>query len=133
MSLELHAALLEQAPDALIYCDLKGTIQLWNAAATEMFGHGAGHALGQSLDIIVPQRFRAAHWAGFHRAVASGTAKYHGQVLTTRAEHADGRKLYVDLSFGLIRDATGTVVGVLSVARVNSARAALVSDTPGKT
>jgi PAS domain S-box-containing protein len=129
----LNAALLEQAPDAIIYCDLDGRIELWNAAAAAMFGHSAAQALGESLDIIIPERFRAAHWAGFHRAVASGVAKYHGQVLTTRAAHADGSKLYVDLSFGLIRDAAGAVIGVMSVARINTARAAAAGATAGKT
>lgn len=123
MSENLHAALLAQAPDAIIYCDLDGRIEIWNAAAAALFGHSESHARGQSLDIIIPERFRAAHWAGFQRAVESGQAKYHGQVMTTRAVHADGSKLYVDLSFGLIRDATGVIIGVLSVARRNSARA----------
>lgn len=130
---QLLAALLEQAPDALIYSDLNGRIRLWNAAAAEMFGRSADQALGESLDIIIPERFRAAHWAGFNRAVATGHAKYHGQVLTTRAEHADGRKLYVDLSFSLIRDAAGAVIGVLSTARLNAARLAAAADSPGKT
>ena len=129
----LHEALLAQAPDALIYCDLDGKILLWNAAATTMFGHSAEQALGRSLDIIIPQRFRAAHWAGFAHAVASGEAKYHGQVLTTRAAHPDGRKLYVDLSFSLIRDPTGVVIGVLSAARVNQARTDANAATVGKT
>lgn len=129
----LPADLLAQAPDALIYCDLDGRIELWNAAAAAMFGHAAESALGQSLDMIIPERFRAAHWAGFRRAVTSGEAKYHGQVLTTRAAHADGRKLYVDLSFSMIRDAHGAVIGVLSAARLNSARNAAAADTSGKT
>lgn len=129
MDNELLAALIEQAPDAIIHCDLHGEILIWNAAAAEMFGHSAEQALGHSLDMIIPERFRAAHWAGFHHAVASGIAKYHGKVMTTRADHADGRKLYVDLSFGLIRDAAGAVIGVTSVARLNGARMAASSET----
>jgi PAS domain S-box-containing protein len=129
----LHAALLAQAPDAMIYCDLAGNILLWNEAATRMFGHDAAHALGASLDIIIPERFRAAHWAGFERAVTSGMAKYDGQVLTTRAEHAAGGKLYVDLAFSMIRDAAGEVIGVLATARLNAARNAAADAAPGKT
>ncbi len=53
-------------------------------------------------------------------------------MLTTRAEHADGRKLYVDLAFSMIRDAAGSVVGVLATARLNAERNA-ATDTPGKT
>ena len=133
MSDEFLATLIEQAPDAIVYSDLAGAIRVWNAAAAQMFGHSAEQALGQSLDIIIPPRFRAAHWAGFHRALASGSAKYDGQVLTTRAAHADGRKLYVDLSFGLIRDASRTLVGVVSIARVNAARSAATGATSDQT
>ena len=129
----LNEALLAQAPDALVYCDLEGRIALWNAAAATLFGHSAEQAVGRSLDIIIPERFRAAHWAGFAHAVASGHAKYHGQVLTTRAAHPDGRKLYVDLSFSLIRDPSGVVIGVLSAARVNKARTEVAAATVGKT
>lgn len=128
----LNAALLAQAPDAMIYCDLAGNVLLWNEAATRMFGHDAAHAIGRSLDIMIPERFRAAHWAGFDRAVTTGVAKYHGKVMTTRAEHADGRKLYVDLAFSMIRDAAGSVIGVLATARLNAERNA-ATDTPGKT
>ena len=78
MNPAMHEALLAQAPDALIYCDLDGRIRLWNAAAAALFGHRAEQAVGHSLDIIIPERFRAAHWAGFAHAVASGAAKYHG-------------------------------------------------------
>ena len=132
-NLPLLTALVEQAPDAIIYCDLEGTIEIWNRAATALFGHGAAQAIGKSLDMIIPERFRAAHWAGFRRAVQSGMTKYHGQVMTTRATHADGVKLYVDLSFGLIHDANGQVHGLMSIARINASRGEALAAAPGKT
>ena len=127
MQVELLAALFEQAPDALVYCDLDGRVRLWNAAAAALFGHSAATALGQSLDMIIPERFRAAHWAGFHHAVATGEEKYRGRVMTTRAVHADGGKCYVDMGFALIRDDAGAVQGVLAVVRPNAARNAAAS------
>ncbi|MBX9609861.1 MAG: PAS domain S-box protein [Gammaproteobacteria bacterium] len=127
MQADVLAEVFEQAPDAMILSDLDGNILLWNRAAATMFGHDADAALGHSLDMIIPERFRAAHWAGFRRAVETGVEKYHGQVMTTRAVHADGGKVYVDLSFGMIRDAAGAVRGVLAIARPNNARNAAAS------
>jgi PAS domain S-box-containing protein len=78
--------------------------------------------LGQSLDLIVPERLRAAHWAGYERSLASGETKYAGQVLTTRATHKDGRRLYVDFSFSMLRDAAGNVVAALAAGRDGTQR-----------
>lgn len=127
MQTDVLAQVFEQAPDAMILSDVDGNILLWNRAAEAMFGHPADATLGHSMDMIIPERFRAAHWAGFRRAVETGVEKYHGQVMTTRAVHADGGKVYVDLSFGMIRDTTGAVCGVLAIARPNLARNAAAS------
>lgn len=114
---DLLRAMVEQASEALIYADRDGVIRLWNRGAETLFGHSAAEALGQSLDIIIPERFRKAHWDGFNKALATGHAKYAGRFMTTRSVHKDGRKLYVEMSFGLVRDATGAVVGSLAVGR----------------
>ena len=114
---DLLRAMVEQASEALIYADRDGMIRLWNRGAEAIFGHAAAAAVGQSLDIIVPERFRKAHWDGFNKALASGEAKYAGRVMTTRSMHKDGRKLYVEMSFGLVKDASGAVVGSLAVGR----------------
>ena len=118
----LSGLLIEQAPDALILADLKGNIQLWNAAAERIFGYAAGEVMGSSLDVIIPERFRAAHWRGFDRAIAQRSTKYAGQALVTRAAHKEGRTLYVELAFSLLRNAAGEVVGVLASARDGTER-----------
>ena len=119
----LFEAVIEQAPDAIIFADRQGTIRMWNQAAVTLFGHAREDVLGQSLDIIIPERFRRPHWLGFDHAIESGTTKYAGSVMTTRSLHKDGSKLYVDLSFGLVRDASGSVVGALATARRGAAPA----------
>ena len=114
---EVHEAIVKHAPDAIILADTQGVIRLWNESAARIFGHAEHEALGQSLDLIIPDRLRAAHWQGFDKALASGVTKYAGQVLTTRSMHKDGRTLYVDLGFALLRDESGAVTGVLATAR----------------
>ena len=114
--------IVEQAPDAMIFADRAGVIRLWNAAAETLFGHAAAAVLGASLDVIIPPALRRAHWDGFNRAIASGQAKLGGRALVTRSLHKDGSKLYVEPSFGLVRGATGAVVGALALGRDCTAR-----------
>jgi len=109
--------IVEQTTDALIYVDVHGSIVRWNAAASALFGFDAGEAIGQSVDLIIPERLRAAHWAGFDKAVAAGSTRLAGRPSLTRAAHKDGRKLYVEMTFALVKDDGGQVVGSVAIAR----------------
>lgn len=113
----LFQAIVEQTPDAVIFSDPQGTIRLWNRGAEAVFGFAADEALGRSLDLIIPERMREAHWAAMRRAVDEGHVRGGGRVRTTRSLHKDGRRFYVDLSFSLIVDAAGTVLGAAAVGR----------------
>jgi PAS domain S-box-containing protein len=111
-------AAIDQMADAVIYADRGGKIQLWNCAATALFGYQATEALGSSIDIIVPERLREPHWHGFDAAMASGTLKLSGRPTLTRAQHKDGSRLYIEMSFALVKNADGSPVGSVAVARV---------------
>jgi PAS domain S-box-containing protein len=111
------AVLVHQAPDAMIYADLNGLIRGWNPAAERIFGHAATAAIGQNLDIIIPEPLGAAHWKGYDRALAAGDTKYRGQSLPTKALKADGSQFYVELSFSIIHGDDGAVIGALAHAR----------------
>ncbi len=109
--------IVEQTADAIIYSNRQGMIERWNAAATTMFGYAAAEAIGQSLDLIIPEHLRAAHWRGFDAAMASGTTRLHGRPTLTRAQHKSGSKLYVEMSFALVVDAAGAVLGSVAMVR----------------
>ncbi len=109
--------IVEQAPDPMVFADLEGVIRVWNAAAAQMFGHGPAEALGQTLDLIIPERFREQHWTGYDRALAARDTKYRGQLLTTRSVRKDGTTIYVELTFAIILDADGAATGALAHAR----------------
>ena len=113
----LSQAIVDQTPDAVIFSDPQGTIRLWNRGAEAVFGFAADEVLGRSLDLIIPERMREAHWTAMRRAVDDGHVRGGGRVRTTRSLHKDGRRLYVDLSFSLIVDAAGTVLGAAAVGR----------------
>ena len=114
---ELDARILDDIADAVIYSDRSGTIRRWNRASTALFGFASDEALGQNLDLIIPEHLRAAHWKGFEAALASGTMKLAGKPTLTRALHKSGRKLYIEMTFALVRDAGGNVLGSVAMAR----------------
>lgn len=118
----LFEGIVQQTSEAIIFADRDGVIRVWNRGAEALFGFPAAEAVGRSLDIIIPERFRQAHWDGFNRAIAQGRTRHGGQVRTTRAAHEDGRKLYVDMSFGLVTDGDGSVMGSVAMARDATAR-----------
>jgi PAS domain S-box-containing protein len=69
-------AILTAPADAVVATDRDGIIRLWNPGAERMFGHRADEALGQPLDLIIPERLRPRHWEGFHRVMATGESHY---------------------------------------------------------
>jgi len=111
------AHIVADVADALIYADAKGIIRAWNGRCEALFGFSATEALGQSLDLIIPKHLREAHWRGFERAMARGATSRGAEVRTTRATHKDGRKLYVDMTFSVVKSADGQVLGSAAMAR----------------
>lgn len=114
---DLAERLVEQTTDALIYADRAGKIVRWNQAASRLFGFTSAEALGASLDLIIPEHLRAAHWAGFDAALASGRTKLEGRPTLTRGLKKDGGKCYVEMTFALVKDARGAAIGSVAMAR----------------
>ncbi len=117
MDHQLAVTLIEQSPDAVIFAGTDGVIIAWNAAAQRVFGFSPEEAIGQNLDIIVPEQFRNAHWTGYDRALDAGVTKYAGQALTTRANNKAGETIYVDLGFAIILGPDGKATGAMATAR----------------
>lgn len=114
--------IVEASSEAVIFADREGLIRLWNRGAELLFGYAAAEATGQSLDLIIPERLRRAHWDAFDRSLETGRIQHTDRVLTTRSRHKSGDKLYVDLSFGLVKDVNGLVLGAFAVGRDSTAR-----------
>jgi len=119
---QVRSMVADQMLEALVFSDRDGVIRIWNRGAEVLFGFSAAEAIGAPLDLIIPEKLREAHNAGFRRAVASGHLKAEGKVLTTRANHKYGSRLYVDFSFGLLKDEAGELLGVFAVGRDATAR-----------
>jgi PAS domain S-box-containing protein len=121
MSAEISAVdaamLVDQSPDGMIFADCDGVIRIWNPAAERIFGFTAEAAIGQDLNIIIPEGLRDAHWQGYDRALAAGDTKYRGQSLPTKALKVDGSQIYVELSFAIVHGRDGEVIGAMAQAR----------------
>ncbi len=109
--------ILEQTADALIYANREGVIERWNAAATSMFGYAFAEAYGQSLNLIIPESLRGAHWRGFEAAMVNGSTQLQGRPTLTRAERKTGERVYVEMSFSLVIDELGKTIGSVANAR----------------
>jgi PAS domain S-box-containing protein len=114
----LAERILDQVADAVICTDHSGAIIRWNAACTALFGYSAKETLGQSVELIIPEHPRAAHWSGFDAAMAKGVTKLEGRPTLTRALHKSGRRLYVEMTFAIFKGDTETeVLGAVAMAR----------------
>ena len=118
----LAQAVVREAPEAIVVCDPSGTIAAWNGGAERIFGYPAGAALGQNLDLIIPEKQRARHWAGYEKTMATGATKYGDALLKVPAIHRDGRRLSIEFSVALLRDDDGKIAAIAAVIRDASER-----------
>lgn len=114
---DMPQAILQQMAEAVVVADRDGIIRVWNRGAGVLFGFTPEEALGSSLALIVPERFRRGHDDGYRRAISTGYLRFENRVLTTRCNHKFGCRLYVAFSFSLLKGPDGAVHGVLAVGR----------------
>lgn len=114
---KLSRQILSLAPDAIIFSDHEGIIRLWNRGAEMIFGFTANEALGQSLDLIIPERLRAVHWEGYHRVMATGETRYGKSLLSVPAQHRNGHQLSCEFSIVMLKDKAGKLLGIASIMR----------------
>ncbi len=86
-------AILTAAADAVVATDREGIIQVWNLGTERIFGRRAEEALGQSLNLIIPERLRARHWEGFRHVMATGESHYgEGDLLSVPGLRQNGQR-----------------------------------------
>ena len=119
----LAQTVVREAPEAIVVSDPNGIIILWNGGAERVFGYPAAEALGQSLDLIIPEKQRSRHWAGYEKTMATGVTKYgDSSLLKVPATHRDGRRLSIEFSVALLRDDEGKIVGITAIIRDSTER-----------
>jgi PAS domain S-box-containing protein len=114
--------IVEGTQEAIIFADHDGIIRLWNGGAEAMFGYQAEEAVGQSLDLIIPERLRGRHWEGYHKVMATGVTRYGQEVLAVPALRKDGTRISLEFTIVLLRNDTGELIGTAALLRDVSAR-----------
>ena len=109
--------LVEAIGDAIVVADASGAINLWNLATERLFGFTEAEALGNSLDLIIPERLRERHWAGYRKVMASGETRYGPDLMRVPAVHKDGRALSIAFTVGLLHGPQGEITGIVTVIR----------------
>lgn len=109
--------LINEAPDAILIADREGNIRFWNRGAELIFGHGPAEAVGQSLDLIIPETLRKRHWEGYRRVMASGETKYETGLLSSPGVRRDGSRVSLEFSMVLLRDEAGAMQGCAAIMR----------------
>lgn len=111
-------ALLATKSDAIVATDRDGLITFWNPGAVRIFGYTADEAIGQSLDIIIPENLRARHWAGYREVMVTGHSRYgEGETLSVPAMTKFGKRISVDFTIAMLRDAEQNPNGMVALLR----------------
>ncbi len=107
---ELVRDVLESAPDAMVVVDEDGAIMLVNGQVEELFGYPRDELIGEPVELLMPERFRAAHPG--HRAGFIGTPDVRpmGTGLELMARRKNGSEFLVEISLSPVRTPTGTTV-----------------------
>jgi PAS domain S-box-containing protein len=117
-----YVQLIEAIGDAIVVADLNGAITLWNPAAERMFGFTRNEAMGQLLDLIIPQRLQQRHWEGYRKTMETGETRYGHDLLRVPAVHKEGRTLSIAFTVALLYSEQHAVTGIAAVIRDETER-----------
>ncbi|BAU89770.1 PAS/PAC domain-containing protein [Methylorubrum populi] len=108
--------------DAVVISDADGRIVTWNPAAERIFGFSEAEALGETLDLITPERHRKRHWDGYAKTMRTGETRYGTSLLKVPALHKDGRALSIAFTVALLHGADDEVTGIAAIIRDETER-----------
>ena len=115
---QLGNTLLRDLPDAVIFADREGLIRFWNQGAQRIFGYTEAEAIGQSLDIIIPQGLQQRHWDGYDRMMATGQSRHApDELLAVPAVNKSGDKLSIQFTVAAVAGEEGALAGIVAVLR----------------
>lgn len=95
----LFSELIEKTGDGVVIASNDGTILEWNSGAARIFGWSREQAMGENIDMMIPENQKDQHWEGYDRVLETGRTKYsNGELLTVSALKADGSRIGVEMS-----------------------------------
>jgi len=117
-----HEQLVSAIGDAIVISDANGAITFWNPAAERMFGFTQAEAMGQSLDLIIPERLRGRHWEGYDKTMATGITRYGHDLLKVPAVDKNGKAMSIAFTVALLHGPDGKISGIVAVIRDETVR-----------
>ena len=114
--------LVSQIGEAVIFSDRDENILFWNASAERIFGYSLDEALGKTLSIITPERFRERHSKGYFHTMETGKTKYGNTLLRVPAIHKDGRSISIAFSVTMIFDDHNQPMAIAAIVRDETER-----------
>lgn len=117
-----YEQLVSAIGDAVIISDANGAITLWNPAAERMFGYTQAEAMGQSLDLIIPERLRGRHWEGYDKTMATGITRYGHDLLKVPAVDKNGKSMSIAFTVALLHGDDGKISGIVAIIRDETVR-----------
>jgi PAS domain S-box-containing protein len=114
--------IVDGAQDAIIFADAGGIVRLWNSGAEAIFGYSPSEAIGQDLDIIIPEKLRERHRQGYRKVMETGVSKYMKELLAVPALRKDGARISIEFSIVILKSDDGRIVGAAALIRDVTAR-----------
>ncbi|MFF5076110.1 PAS domain S-box protein [Actinoplanes sp. NPDC000266] len=106
----MFQGLLEAAPDAMLGVTRDGTITLANAQTEKLFGYARKELIGRNVDILVPERVRAAHPGQRARYFAEPRTRQLGGGKSLAAVRKDGSEFPAEISLSALETDQGIIV-----------------------
>ena len=114
--------LVSDIGEAVIISDRDEHILFWNASAERIFGYSPKEALGNTLSIITPERFRERHSKGYFHTMETGKTKYGNTLLRVPAVRKDGCTISIAFSVTMIFDDHQQPIAIAALIRDETER-----------